>query len=234
MDKMILFDLDGTLLPMDQEFFTKQYFHALCRHFAPFGYDAQALTAAVWKGTGAMVRNDGSRTNEEAFWDTFAGVLGDKALDDKDEFDRFYAEEFDGLRAFTKPDSVIAGSIRKLRDAGYDLILASNPIFPAIAQKKRMRWAGADPRWFRHITSYENTRYCKPNPDYFREILQTMDLDPSECLMVGNDIREDMRAASAAGIDVFLLERCILHEDEGPRSMWRGYDFPSLLNYLGL
>ena len=32
--KMILFDLDGTLLPMDQDVFTESYFKLLCKKMA--------------------------------------------------------------------------------------------------------------------------------------------------------------------------------------------------------
>ena len=33
----VLFDLDGTLLPMDQDAFIKDYFGRLARHLAPHG-----------------------------------------------------------------------------------------------------------------------------------------------------------------------------------------------------
>ena len=68
MIRAVLFDLDGTLLPMNMEEFTKGYFKLLAKKAAPFGYDAEKLVASIWKGTGAMVKNDGSCSNEEAFW----------------------------------------------------------------------------------------------------------------------------------------------------------------------
>ena len=63
--KNVLFDLDGTLLPMDMEAFTNGYFGLLTQKMAPRGYDPKRLIDAVWAGTAAMVKNDGSRTNEE-------------------------------------------------------------------------------------------------------------------------------------------------------------------------
>ena len=66
--KTILFDLDGTLLPMDNDEFTKGYFRLLASKLAGFGYDSKSLVDGVWAGTAAMVRNDGGVTNEEAFW----------------------------------------------------------------------------------------------------------------------------------------------------------------------
>lgn len=41
------------------------------------GYKSEELVSAVWKGKGAMVQNDGSRTNEEAFWEYFGAVFGE-------------------------------------------------------------------------------------------------------------------------------------------------------------
>ena len=55
----------------------------------------------------------------------------------------------------------------------------------------RIDWAGLDPEDFKIITTYEDHVYCKPNPEYFRQILEQFELDPSECLMVGNDVEED-------------------------------------------
>ena len=39
----VLFDLDGTLLPMDQEVFVKDYFGRIAAKVAPAGYDPKRL-----------------------------------------------------------------------------------------------------------------------------------------------------------------------------------------------
>ena len=57
--KVILFDLDGTLLPMDQNAFVKAYFGPLAKKLAPRGYDPEKLIDAIWKGTAATVKNNG-------------------------------------------------------------------------------------------------------------------------------------------------------------------------------
>lgn len=67
MIKNILFDLDGTLLPMDQDKFANGYFSRLVKKLAPFGYEPKKTVDGIWAGTAAMVKNDGKRTNEEAF-----------------------------------------------------------------------------------------------------------------------------------------------------------------------
>ena len=84
----ILFDLDGTLLPMDEQEFTKGYFGLLCRRLAPLGYDKDLLIKTVWEGTKLMLKNDGSKTNEEVFWNHFASIYGKDKLKDKEEIDK--------------------------------------------------------------------------------------------------------------------------------------------------
>lgn len=90
----ILFDLDGTLLPMDQEVFVKDYLNRLAAKMVPYGYDPQMLVKAVWRGTGAMVANDGRKTNETVFWEAFADMFGQDALEDVPLYDEFYETEF--------------------------------------------------------------------------------------------------------------------------------------------
>ena len=67
----VLFDLDGTLLPMDNDAFTKGYFKLLAAKLAPHGYEPRRLVDAIWAGTAAMVQNDGTCTNQERFWQSF-------------------------------------------------------------------------------------------------------------------------------------------------------------------
>ena len=62
--KAIFFDLDGTLLPMDQELFVKTYLKYLAVKMAPHGYESEKFMKAMWNGVGAMIKNDGSVTNE--------------------------------------------------------------------------------------------------------------------------------------------------------------------------
>ena len=61
MIRTVLFDLDGTLLPFEQEDFIKIYFSELCKKLAPMGYQPESTVKSVWGGTKAMIMNDGSR-----------------------------------------------------------------------------------------------------------------------------------------------------------------------------
>ena len=107
----------------------------------------------------------------------------------------------------------------------------TNPIFPSIATESRIRWAGLEPEDFELYTTYENTGYCKPNPDYYRDILNKLNIQPEDCLMVGNDVTEDMIAASV-GTDVFLLTDCMINREQKDISVYPHGSFEQLLAYL--
>lgn len=227
----VLFDLDGTLLPMDQDAFTKGYFRLLAETMAPHGYDPKKLVEAVWAGTAAMVKNDGSRTNEAAFWETFAGLFGERSLADLPLFEAFYRQEFQKAKAFCGFHPQAAEAVKRAKALGFRTVLATNPIFPAVATESRVRWAGLQPEDFALITTYEDTRHCKPNPDYYRDILERLRLSPEECLMVGNDATEDLAAASA-GLEVFLLTDCLINREEKDLTPYPHGGFEELLAYL--
>ena len=204
MIKAVLFDLDGTLLPMDQDEFVKGYFKLLAKKLSARGYEEKALIAGIWHGTAAMVKNDCSCSNEEAFWKDFAQTFGEAALEDRPLFEEFYAIDFQQASVLCGYTPKAAATVRMIRDMGGRVALATNPLFPSYATERRIRWAGLQPEDFELYTTYENIGCCKPNPAYYSEILRRLCLSPADCLMVGNDVGEDM-VAKTLGIGVFLL-----------------------------
>ncbi len=224
----LLFDLDGTLLPMDQEAYTGAYCKSLAKAVAAGGYDPDLFLKTLWQGVEAMIKNDGSQTNEEAFWQVFQGVFGPKIREDGPLFDAYYEKEYPKLRPTCGYEPEAEGCIRNLKEQGFRLILATNPIFPLSATKQRITWAGLNPDDFELVTAYEASRHCKPNPDYYREILAKTGLTPHQCLMVGNDAEEDMWAAKEAGIDGFLLTKGLLNRKNYDISALPQGDFKDL------
>lgn len=229
--RTILFDLDGTLLPMDQEKFVKSYFGLLVKKMAPLGYDPKALIDGLWAGVGAMVQNDGTRRNEDVFWDRFCQVCGEKARGDMPVFEEYYRNEFQAAAADCGFTPKARQVVDRLKEKGYGLYLATNPIFPAVATESRMRWAGVEPGDFIGYTTYENSAHCKPNPDYYRDILAELDVPAEECLMVGNDVGEDMTARQA-GMQVFLLTDCLINKNGADVNEFPHGDFDDLYTWI--
>ncbi len=227
----ILFDLDGTLLPMDQDVFVKNYFKALATKLAAVGYEPKKLMDSIWTGTAAMVKNDGSISNESVFWNKFQEIYGDRIFNDKVLFDEFYHNEFQTVKACCGYNPKAAQAVAEIKNAGYRVALATNPIFPSIATESRIRWAGLEIDDFELYTTYENSSYCKPNPDYYRAIAQKLGVNPEECLMVGNDAIEDT-AAQVAGMQVFLLTDCLINKNDADISAYPNGDFEQLLEFI--
>lgn len=231
--KTILFDLDGTLLPMDQDVFVKSYLGNFAKKLAPLGYEPEPFYKAMWAGVGAMTMNDGSVRNDEAFWNTFCGLLGDHVRNDEPIFDDFYHNEFQNAREVCGFNPAASQTVHMLKSAGYRVVLATNPLFPAIATESRIRWAGLEPSDFEYYTVYDNSYHCKPNPAYYQDIIDKLELNPSECLMVGNDVDEDMVAATL-GMKVFLLTDSLINKHNKDIAQYPYGSFKELIKYLGL
>ena len=227
----VLFDLDGTLLPMELDAFLETYFELLTKKLSAHGYDPIKLMDGMWEGINSMVANDGSRTNEDAFWDAFCREVGFDARADIDLFREFYENEFLGTRAACGTDPRAAEMIAAVKKRGLRVVLATNPLYPAVATENRIRWAGLQPEDFELYTTYEDTYHCKPNPAYYQDILDKLNLSAGECLMVGNDAIEDMVAAKL-GIKVFLLPRYLINRKNLDVSAIPQGNFDDLLAYI--
>ncbi|MCL2627301.1 MAG: HAD family hydrolase [Oscillospiraceae bacterium] len=203
----ILFDLDGTLLQMTQDDFLNAYLTKLGKVFTGFGLDAQEAIGALWAGTKAMAQNDGTVYNSQRFWDTFSQCLGlndAKRCEIEAACDSFYSGAFNEVKSVMKPTDISKRTVLAMREKGYTVVLATNPVFPFPAVVSRLAWIGLETSDFDYITYYTNSTYCKPNPGYYKEIFSKIGKTPVECLMVGNSPTEDM-CIQELGACVFLV-----------------------------
>ena len=229
--KVVLFDLDGTLLPMDQDIFVGRYLQEVGAKGAQKGYGAQNLVQIVLKGFEVMVANDGSMTNEERFWQLFMAAFDGERAEHEAVFEEFYRNEFARVADGTSPTPLAKEAIQTLKEKGYELVLATNPVFPRVATQERMRWAGLNPEDFTLVTTYENSSFAKPNLNYYREILTTIKARPEECLMVGNDMQEDIVAAKL-GMNVFLVTDDLINSTNEDYSQVPQGDRHAMLRYF--
>ena len=203
--KAIFFDLDGTLLPLEQSFFIKQYFKAIAAYAAPYGIAPGTLIDATLVGTESMIKNNGENSNKAVFWETFFAFIGEERRDLIEILDKFYLGDFKSLKEFTAPNSYAKKMIEEAHNKNRKVVLATNPVFPMAAQLERISWIGLFESDFDLVTSYENSTFCKPNPKYYLEICEKIGVAPENCLMIGNDESDDMKGASAAGLKCFLV-----------------------------
>ncbi|NCB31856.1 MAG: HAD family hydrolase, partial [Clostridia bacterium] len=102
------------------------------------------------------------------------------------------------------PKADVKGLLSSLRRKGYGVVLATNPLFPPVAVASRLSWILLSPSDFDHVTTYDNSRFCKPHLGYYRDILAKVSREPAQCMMVGNNPVDDMAAADL-GLAVYLL-----------------------------
>lgn len=203
--KAIFFDLDGTLLPLEQTYFLKQYFKKITVFAAEHGISPDKFSGGMFAGIDAMTNNDGSRSNMEAYWEAFSSVVGMEQSKVEDILAEFYAIGFKELREFTQSNPLALEAVRCASLNGRRVILATSPVFPEFVQLERLSWIGLEKSDFDFVTAYENSTYCKPNPEYYLEICRKIGVAPENCLMIGNDESDDMKGASMAGMECFLV-----------------------------
>lgn len=208
--KYVLFDLDGTLLPLEQDEFIQTYFAALRKYVASRGVSEEKFFEPFKVGIYKMAKNDGSMTNEDAFWAVMESAIPSAKEKFTPILDDFYHNEFDKIVAVTKPSGMARELVDFCKGLGLKTVLATSPIFPRIATEKRMAWVGLRPSDFLAVTTYENSRYTKPTAGYYTALCSELGMNPSECIMVGNDARDDL-GAQDAGISVFLLTNNFLN-----------------------
>lgn len=225
----VLFDLDGTLLPLDLEHFTRIYFHEMGLLFHDL-IEPEKLVRYIWTATNHMVANTEPRTNETVFMEKFAQLIQGDLQVYQERFMEFYDHGFLKTREAVADIPAIKTSVANLKDKGYQLVVATNPLFPMKAILHRISWAGFEPSDFSYITSYEKNSFCKPQLGFYQEVLEKIAKKPEQCLMVGNDVQEDLIAGNL-GISTYLITDFLINRNEEPvRSDYQG-DYQDFLSF---
>ncbi len=207
--KAVLLDLDDTLLANDMATFIPAYLHALSAavgHLVPPGN----LLIELMRATEAMDANVGTGpTNEEAFDAVFYPSVGIPKATLKPIFEQFYAEGFPLLSRYTQRIPAARSFVEFAFRRRWQVVIATNPVFPSTAVAQRLEWAGVPVAEFPYslVTTYEDMHATKAHPAYYREIISRLNRKPEECLMIGDDWQRDMVPAAGVGIPVFWIFR---------------------------
>lgn len=200
----ILFDLDGTLIDSTTDRFLPPYFAALMKQVAHL-IPPDKFIAQLSASTRAMVANtDLTQTMEEKFAADFFQSIGVARETLVPLFDYFYKREYPKLRSLVHPVPDARRAVELAIQQGYQVVVATMPVFPGTALRQRMEWGGvADLPWAL-VTDYETMHASKPHSTYYREIASLIHCAPEDCVMVGNEIVNDIAPAKRAGMKTFF------------------------------
>lgn len=206
----ILFDFDNTLVLLDENEFIKTYALRLADRFADVFTSAHDFVKHLIKGSIYTISTiDPTKTNVMKFFDYFSQYCGN--LDYDEVYNRFfdyYNKEFKMVQQISRTHKYTQPLFTLLADK-FDLVIATNPLFPEEAMITRLEWAGLKKFWdggqIKLITDAEHFHTAKPRPEYYLEILKKLNLKSENCLMIGNDFFND-GAASLLDISFYHIK----------------------------
>ena len=223
--KFLLLDLDGTLIHFDMNEFVARYLSLIKKHFSHHSWSGH-VPEWILAGTDLMLTNSGPDSNQVVFLNFFSEKSGLDHEQIWNHFIRFYQSDFDQLRMITERDDSAIQFLQQALVNNFQLVLATQPIFPEIAIRKRLNWAGLSHIPFLLITDIEKMSGAKPSLRYFEQVLQLIGAKVGECMMIGNDPVADMSAAKM-GIKTFHVS------DDNSADSVSEADYVGDFSYLG-
>jgi FMN phosphatase YigB (HAD superfamily) len=203
--KTLLIDLDDTLLDSNMGEFIPVYMDRLAEYLSDLAPREQLIETLLQAIRSITVNLDPTRTLKSTFDKAFYPVLGVTEKDLRPRVQTFYEQEFPKLRELTKPRPQAPEFIRHAHQSSFELVLATNPLFPRTAITQRLSWSGVDDSddvWDL-ITSYETSHFTKPNPEYLAEILGLLGRPCAEAVMIGDNPDADLAPAVLLGMQAF-------------------------------
>jgi len=212
--RAILFDMDGTLLRARMAEFIPRYVESLAGYCAGYVKPKKFIKAKLRAIRELINREgDGSMTNEERMYHMMTGDLNLPSEILRESFAHFQENGLDQLQELIRPIPLARQVVLDCRQRGIPLVLATNPVFPRFMIIARLAWGGLDESLFDLVTTFENSRHCKPQAGYFSDIAEQLDIPPQNCLMVGNDLNHDLAAVSV-GMQAFLVDTWLVEHGD--------------------
>ncbi len=171
MIKNIMFDLDGTLLPVNQDEFVMKVISVMEDELKKTDLNSEGFIKGLVMGIDTIVKkSDGKCTNEELFWEIFLENSGIDFEPAREFLTDFYNGAFLLATEIVDYNTIVPDSITYLKNKGYNMIIATSPVFPKVAITERMKWNDVFPEDFSYISTFENSTFAKPRKEYYKEI----------------------------------------------------------------
>jgi putative hydrolase of the HAD superfamily len=159
----------------------------------------QAAFVRNWRGAGPV-----TVTNEKAWWkDLVHRVFTEVGM--VDNFNHFFDEVYDTFRnsqgwvLFPETHEVL----KELKTAGCKLGVVSN--FDTRIYTVLQSLGILD--FFDAVATSSETGFCKPDREIFEAALRALNVAPSETVIVGDNLHDDVEAGTRAGLHAILIDR---------------------------
>lgn len=229
--QFVLFDLDGTLVPLPRDQYEPALFHnvsGMFRREFPNQPVAEAMKRAA---LGSFQDDTGLETNEARLRRLLRQEIGDLGDEVLAALEKHYVTDFNRISELIQDQSVADEALSLVEACGGIPVLATNPIMSAAGIHARLGWVGVSPDRFRLITTYDKFHFTKPDPRFYQELMELLRAEPSQCIMIGNDTDEDMEAARQAGMDTYLVTDYVM-DRRGSIEQYRHGTSRELLEFL--
>lgn len=216
--RTLLLDLDDTLLGNEIDTFVTVYSKLLAEYMAPY-VDPNLLIKNLFLATRYMLQNQRpDKTLADSFDSVFYPALGIEKNQIKPVIDHFYHQMFPGLKSYTQFWPAAPRLVEEAIQRGYQIGIATNPLFPRLAILHRLSWAGlpVEKYPFILISSYETFHFAKPNPAFFAEFLAKVGWPEGPVIMAGDTLDNDITAARQMGLTAYWLPKDGQKAPEGP------------------
>jgi len=230
----LLIDLDNTLLDNSMHSFLPAYLKLISEYVAPYAEPSRVVNA-ILAGSQRMLDNRNPACSlSDVFFPAFYPEFSESPQVMEQVFDRFYQEVFPQLSSLTRPRPEAIELIESAFARGYKVAIATNPLFPRTAILQRLSWAGlpVEKYPFDLIPSMETFHFAKPNPACLAEILAQLGWPEAPAIMVGDDPKNDLSAASALGIPSFAVTQNGMHSPSEMDASFASGDLDDLLPWL--
>jgi FMN phosphatase YigB (HAD superfamily) len=204
----ILFDLDDTLITNSQDVFIPAFLKMFSDHLGQHSEEPEKIIPKLVASTQKMMQNnDPTLRLKEVFDQDFYPSLNWEYDQLLPQIEDFYQNSYPNLRELTSPIQASHLVVRQMLDRGYQIAIATNPIFPLEAVHRRLDWAGLteEKKSFTLVTSYEDMHFAKPNPAYYTEILSLIGCPETPIVMVGDNKSADIDPTQELGFPTYWV-----------------------------
>ena len=213
----LIFDLYGTLVDIHTEE-DDTVWEKTAIYFGFYGahYTGQELKAAFRAAMAAREAKAGQ--SYECFPDipfelVMAELLRAKGVEENADALGVNASQLFRILSieYIKPYPYVTEALSRLREKGYRLWLLSNAQRVFTAYELRHIGLGEQLDGI-----YISSDYCcrKPDVRFYRALLEAQKLEPSKCLMIGNDRQTDIAGAKTAGLATLYMHTNLTPPDQ--------------------